>query len=190
MTYTLVVQVLAQLGDSLGLADRLPPLGNLVISNVPGPRHALYLRGARMTGIYPISTVAPGTVMNITVFSYAGKLLFGLVAGRDAIPDLQQLTAYISESMAELEQSLGLADTVTGDKEATSRGKSTAAKKSAKRKTGSKKRSTAPGSPGGVKKTAARKPAKTKSGTAKTKTGSKKAPPPPAKRRGKKREEP
>jgi len=187
MTYTLVVQVLAQLGDSLGLADRLPPLGNLVISNVPGPRHPLYLRGARMTGIFPISTVAPGTVMNITVFSYAGKLMFGLVAGRDAIPDLQQLTAYIPESLAELEQSLGLADKVSGDKAATSRGKSTAAKKSAKRKTGSKKRSATPGSPGGAKKTAASKPAKTQSGTTKNKPGRKKAPSPGAKSHGKKR---
>ncbi len=190
MTYTLVVQVLAQLGDSLGLADRLPPLGNLVISNVPGPRHALYMRGAPMTGIYPISTVAPGTVMNITVFSYAGKLLFGLVAGRDAIPDLQQLTSYIPASLIELEQSLGLTDQATRDKAATSRGKSTAAKKSAKRKPGSKKKSTTSGTPGGAKKTAARKAGKTKSGTAKNKPGRKKAPSSTAKRRGKKREKP
>lgn len=116
MTYTLVVQVLAQLGDSLGLAERLPPLGNLVISNVPGPPQALFMRGARMTGIFPLSTVAPGTVMNITVFSYAGKMLFGLVAGRDAIPDLQQLTDYIPESLVEFEQSLGLPDQENAEK--------------------------------------------------------------------------
>jgi hypothetical protein len=67
--------------------------------------------------------------MNITVFSYAGKMLFGLVAGRDAIPDLQQLTDYIPESLVEFEQSLGLSDQDNAEKSSAARIKKTTKKK-------------------------------------------------------------
>ena len=178
MTYTLVVQILAQIGDSLGLADKLPPLGNLVISNVPGPRRSLYLRGARLTEIYPLSTVAPGTVMNITVFSYAGKLLFGLVGGRDAVPDLQQLADFIPKSLVELEESLGLArsgsDGEKGDAENTkhrakaAHGKKTtpAKRTEARSKPATKRKKTT------TKKTrAGNKPPSTRKKTTRKKTG-------------------
>jgi hypothetical protein len=172
MTYTLVVQVLAQLGDSLGLAERLPPLGNLVISNVPGPPQALFMRGARMTGIFPLSTVAPGTVMNITVFSYAGKMLFGLVAGRDAIPDLQQLTDYIPESLAEFEQSLGLSDQENAEKSpaatAQLHGSAGASGKGKKRRTAKRAAAT--------KKSAKSSAARIKKTTKKKRSGKKSAP--------------
>ena len=52
------------------LADRLPPLVNLVISNVPGPPVPLYIAGARVLTLPPCSIPFHGQALNITVQSY------------------------------------------------------------------------------------------------------------------------
>ena len=61
------------------IADRMNPPVNVVISNVPGPRSPLYLGEARLKHIYPVSTVADGMGLNMTVQSYVDTLDFGLV---------------------------------------------------------------------------------------------------------------
>jgi WS/DGAT/MGAT family acyltransferase len=73
------------------LADRLPQLANLVISNVPGPSQPLYLAGARMQSNWPASIVVHGLALNITVQSYADSLDFGLMADGAALPEVQEL---------------------------------------------------------------------------------------------------
>ena len=64
------------------LADLLPPIMNVVISNVPGPTAPLYAAGARMRTYWPLSIVEHGMGLNITVVSYCGMLDFGLVAAK------------------------------------------------------------------------------------------------------------
>jgi diacylglycerol O-acyltransferase len=98
-SYSLGTQIIAQVGEALNLNDQAPPLGNVVVSNVPGPRSESYFRGARLRGIYPISVLAPNVALNITVYSYDGKLCFGLVGGKRQIPDLPDLTSYIEASL-------------------------------------------------------------------------------------------
>ena len=104
--YTLLMQSIAQLGETLGLDNTLPPLGNVVISNLIGPKRRRYLKGAPLIGVYPISTIAPGLAINITIYSYAGTLFFGLVAGHHAIPDLSPLANEITVAMKELQKAL------------------------------------------------------------------------------------
>ena len=54
---------------------------NLFVSNVPGPQLPLYVGGARVLGIYPVSAITDLTgALNITLFSYDGALDFGLIA--------------------------------------------------------------------------------------------------------------
>jgi WS/DGAT/MGAT family acyltransferase len=67
------------------LAERLPALANVAISNVPGPPVPLYLAGAKLRHYHPVSIVVHGLAFNITVQSYAGALEFGLTACRDVI---------------------------------------------------------------------------------------------------------
>ena len=93
------------------LANRIPPLANVVISNVPGPQFPLYLAGARMTTYFPVSIVIHGIALNITVQSYNGSLDFGFTACRRAMPDVRDMTAYCAQSFAELAQlAQGIAD--------------------------------------------------------------------------------
>ncbi|MDP9182196.1 MAG: wax ester/triacylglycerol synthase family O-acyltransferase [Actinomycetota bacterium] len=80
-----------------------PPVFNLFISNVPGPRKPLYLNGARMQGTYPVSIPFEGQALNITVTSYAGNMQFGLTGCRRQVPHLQRMLGYLEDSLAELE---------------------------------------------------------------------------------------
>lgn len=101
-TYSLGTQIMAQIGEALNLNDTAPPLGNVVVSNVPGPQTPLYFYGTRLRGVYPISVLAPNVALNITVYSYDGRMCFGLVAGKRQIPDLPDLTRYIQDSLQDL----------------------------------------------------------------------------------------
>ncbi len=108
-TYTIVTGLIAQIAETLKLSDRLPPMGNTLVSNVPGPSAHLYLKGARMEEMHPISTLPPSNLLNITLFSYAGQLTFGLIA-TDALPALGRLAEHIEQAFAELEQAVGAVD--------------------------------------------------------------------------------
>jgi diacylglycerol O-acyltransferase len=89
-SYTLITGVVAQLAEMLRLSKRLPPIGNTLVSNIPGPPSFMYLKGARMEELHPISTLPAGNLLNITLFSYAGQLFFGLIAS-DELPNLERL---------------------------------------------------------------------------------------------------
>ncbi|HYJ70423.1 MAG TPA: wax ester/triacylglycerol synthase family O-acyltransferase [Nocardioidaceae bacterium] len=79
-----------------------PPF-NLFVSNVPGPQLPLYVAGARVRGIHPVSAVTDLTGgLNITLFSYDGALDFGLIACREMVPDVWHLIDYLTEALQEL----------------------------------------------------------------------------------------
>jgi diacylglycerol O-acyltransferase len=86
----------------LGLSRFGPPPYNLVISNVPGPRDPLYLNGARLDGVYPLSIPLSGQALNITVTSYIDNMEFGLIGCRRSVPHLQRLLVHIDDALAEL----------------------------------------------------------------------------------------
>ena len=92
----------SRLSSRIRMADRMNPPFNLTISNVPGPRVPLYLGGAAMEHFYPVSVVAEGQGLNMTVQSYLGRLDFGLVADRDLVPDLWDLCDGLDRAMREL----------------------------------------------------------------------------------------
>ncbi|MGH3473247.1 MAG: WS/DGAT/MGAT family O-acyltransferase [Nocardioidaceae bacterium] len=76
---------------------------NLFISNVPGPQLPLYIAGAGVLGVYPVSAITDLTgALNITVFSYDGSLDFGLIACRELVPDVWNLMDYLREALDEL----------------------------------------------------------------------------------------
>ena len=86
----------------LRIADRMNPPFNLIISNVPGPSHPLYSAGAKLEHFYPVSALADGQGLNMTVQSYNGKLDFGFIACRDLVADVWVMTDLLQLSMQEL----------------------------------------------------------------------------------------
>jgi WS/DGAT/MGAT family acyltransferase len=80
-----------RLSARLRLGSRLTP-GNLVISNVPGPRRPLYAaKGARLEHYFPVSVITEGQGLNITVQSYLDRLDFGLICDPDLVPDVDTM---------------------------------------------------------------------------------------------------
>ena len=104
-SYTIITNLVGQIAEMLKLSNSTPPMGNTLVSNVPGPPDYLYLKGARVEEMHPISTLPPSNLLNITLFSYAGQLFFGLVA-TDELPNLDKLSDYVGEAFTELEQSV------------------------------------------------------------------------------------
>ena len=84
------------------VADRIPQVANVVISNVPGPPVPLYMAGAKMLTNYPTSIVVHGLALNITVQSYDRSLDFGLMADAQALPDVRELADAIGIAFDDL----------------------------------------------------------------------------------------
>jgi diacylglycerol O-acyltransferase len=87
------------------------PVFNVVISNVPGPKDPLYLNGARLDEVYPVSIVTHYLALNITISGYGDNLGFGYIACRRSVPALQRMLDYTDESIEELEAALKLGAT-------------------------------------------------------------------------------
>ncbi len=84
------------------VADRIPQVANVVISNVPGPPVPRFMAGARMLTNYPTSIVVHGMGLNITVQSYDQSLDFGLMADAQAMPDVRELADAIAIAFDDL----------------------------------------------------------------------------------------
>ncbi len=93
---------LANLYGRGGVSEVLPPLANVLISNVPGPAVPLYVGQARMTGYWPLSIVEHGVGLNITLMSYAGRVYLGFTVARCAVPDVRLLADDFMLAYAEL----------------------------------------------------------------------------------------
>jgi diacylglycerol O-acyltransferase len=91
-----------------GLQNFARPPFNLIISNVPGPRKTLYLNGARLEGVYPLSIPFDGQALNITCATYHTDLAFGLTGCRRSVPHLQRLLGYLDEALSDLEKAVGV----------------------------------------------------------------------------------
>jgi diacylglycerol O-acyltransferase len=87
---------------AVGLGARVAPLANLAVSNVPGPRVPLYLGRAKLESIFPISMLASGVGLNVTLVSTADHMHFGVVAGASLMPDVRKLEALCKASLAAL----------------------------------------------------------------------------------------
>jgi diacylglycerol O-acyltransferase / wax synthase len=90
------------------IVDRANPPFNLVISNVPGPRHPLYAAGARLEHFYPVSALVDGQGLNMTVQSYCDNLDFGFLACRELVPDVWDMVGYLHDALDELKDLAGL----------------------------------------------------------------------------------
>ncbi len=97
---------LMQLYGGTKLADVIPQVVNLCISNTAGPPFPLYCAGAKVTALYPVSIATHGVGLNVTVQSYLDHLDFGITADYKALPDADHFADLIVASMAELKEAV------------------------------------------------------------------------------------
>ncbi|MDQ0573747.1 diacylglycerol O-acyltransferase [Variovorax paradoxus] len=103
----LVSGIASMVGRS-GLVNLLPPAANVAISNVAGAPFPMYFAGALVTSYYPVSIASHGTALNVTVQSYNGRMDYGLIACRRAVPDITEIGDYL---LAEHQLLMGLTQT-------------------------------------------------------------------------------
>lgn len=96
------------LGQMSGLGMRVPKLFNLVVSNVVATRSKLYLNGAELEAMYPISILFDGYALNITIVGYADRIAVGFTGCRQSLPSLQRLAVYMGDALNHLESCLPL----------------------------------------------------------------------------------
>lgn len=92
-----------------GLVNVMPPATNVAISNVAGAPFPMYFAGALVTCYYPVSIASHGCALNVTVQSYNGRMDYGLIACRKAVPDITEIGDYM---LAEHEALMALMEKV------------------------------------------------------------------------------
>jgi len=91
-----------ELYSSAHVADRLPFLWNLVISNLPGPAVPLCCGTARVVRVYPLGPVQQGSGLNLTVLSLMDRLCFGAMACKEMVPDVEDLATGFVDAIERL----------------------------------------------------------------------------------------
>lgn len=76
---------------------------NTVVTNVPGPQTPLYAAGRRMLEVYPYAPIALQVRISVAVFSYDGKVTFGITGDYDSSPDIDVLAEGIRQGISELQ---------------------------------------------------------------------------------------
>jgi diacylglycerol O-acyltransferase len=97
-----LVRLFCQAYTAGGLEGRVPPIFNLIISNVPGPPFDLYLAGARVLAAYPLGPLIFGSGLNATVFTLGANMNFGFLACSDQVSDPWFIADGVPLALAEL----------------------------------------------------------------------------------------
>ena len=92
----------ARLYVRLGLANRIAPMFNTVITNIPGPPVPLYMNGARLVTQYGLGPVFEGMGIIHPVFSYCGRITISFTSDRSIIPDPEVYADFLQESFDEM----------------------------------------------------------------------------------------
>jgi WS/DGAT/MGAT family acyltransferase len=75
---------------------------NLTVTNVPGPQFPMYLLESRMVANYPIVPLWSQHGLGLAIFSFDGRLQWGIHADFDAIPDTDRVAAALQDATADL----------------------------------------------------------------------------------------
>jgi WS/DGAT/MGAT family acyltransferase len=92
----------ARLYVRLGLANRIAPMFNMVITNIPGPPVPLYMNGARLVTQYGLGPVFEGMGIIHAVLSYCGSITVTFTSDRNIIPNPDVYAQCLQESFEEL----------------------------------------------------------------------------------------
>ena len=88
-------------------ASKHPPPFNLVVSNVRGPGEQIEISGAALRDLFSVGPILEGIGMNVTAWSYCGRMNFSFLSCPDLVPDLAPLVAELPRALEELRTTKG-----------------------------------------------------------------------------------
>ncbi len=116
------------------LAERVPPLFNTVITNIPGVGVPLYSMGSRLVATWGLGPVVHGLGLFQPVVSYNGTITISAIADRDMLPD----PAFYAECLQAAYDELHAATVGKSRAEPVAGNKKKAAKKKARKRASAK----------------------------------------------------
>lgn len=72
---------------------------NVASASIPGPTEPRYLAGARVLEVFPVLPLIANEPLGVAALSYVGDLTIGIVADRDAFPDLDVFMVALREEL-------------------------------------------------------------------------------------------
>jgi hypothetical protein len=102
MLYGLSALGIGEAAGAVGVGRVTGHPANFFLSNVPGSRTPLYLHGARLAGVYPVSAIGAGVGLNVTLVSHDGKMGFGFVANGTSLPEMPELARQVGAAFEAL----------------------------------------------------------------------------------------
>jgi diacylglycerol O-acyltransferase len=82
---------LAPLAVQRAMVDVLAARGTLIVTNVPGPRHPVYLAGTKLAGLMFWVPQTGKLGLGVSIFSYAGQVTVGVSVDAGLVPDPHRL---------------------------------------------------------------------------------------------------
>jgi diacylglycerol O-acyltransferase len=82
-----------------------PPPFNVVVSNVRGPGEAVTIARAKLIDLFSVGPILEGIGLNVTAWSYDGRLNFSLLTCPDLVEDVGAIAAGLAPALEELRQS-------------------------------------------------------------------------------------
>ena len=79
-----------------------PRIYNLVVSNIPGPRIPMYLRGCRLHDAYPVVPLSARHALSVGMTTIGDHACFGLYADPGTLPDSDLLARDLDDALDEL----------------------------------------------------------------------------------------
>jgi diacylglycerol O-acyltransferase / wax synthase len=96
-----LLNLLFRIGGERGTSLFMP--GNVVVSSLRGTPVPLYIAGARVESMLPLSILPPTQGLNVTALSYCGRIDVGLTVDPDLLPDPWSLAEGIPLALEELD---------------------------------------------------------------------------------------
>ncbi len=127
----------------LSLANRLRPVFNATVTNMPGPQKPLYMAGAKCVAMYGAGMIVEGMGLIHPVLSYCGDITISFTSDREMMPD----PAFYAECLNQAFDDLAAATIHSSGAPARAASKSTAKSAAKAPSKSAAKRSTAPRKP-------------------------------------------
>jgi diacylglycerol O-acyltransferase len=103
----ILVSGLARLCRAAGLHRRISLIGNVGVSNVPGPPVQLFVGGAAVSAMFVFGPLMLNSVINFTAVSNGDHLDVGVASSPGVVPDIDELARLLQPALDELTESLG-----------------------------------------------------------------------------------
>ncbi len=103
-----VANLMARAAHNARIFDHVPPVGNVLVSSVPGPTFPVWCAGRKVAAVYPVGPIAATIGLNITALRYLDTLHLGLLGCQHLVPEVKGAARCMVDAFDELSRAANL----------------------------------------------------------------------------------